>query len=56
MSTLADLFPKARAETMRLLFARPEREIYLRNLARLAGLTSAALHRELAGCAADNEG
>jgi len=48
MSTLTALFPKARAETLRLLFAQPGREIYLRDLARLAGVTPAAVHKELA--------
>ncbi|WP_395742309.1 nucleotidyltransferase domain-containing protein [Prosthecobacter sp.] len=47
MNALTALFPKARAETLRLLFAQPRREIYLRDLARLAGLTPAAMQREL---------
>jgi len=45
MSTLTALFPKARAATLRLLFAQPGREIYLRDLARLAGVTPAAVHK-----------
>ncbi len=48
MNTLTALFPQARAETLRLLFTQPGREIYLRDLARLARLTPAAMHRELA--------
>lgn len=47
MSTLTALFSKARAETLRLLFSQPGREIYLRDLARLAGVTPAAEHKEL---------
>lgn len=47
MSTLAVLFPKARAEIFRLLFDDSTKEIHLRDLARLAGLTPAALQREL---------
>lgn len=46
MTTLADLFPKARAEILRLLFDDPSRELHLRDVARLAGLTPAALQRE----------
>ena len=48
MNTLTALFSKARAETLRLLFAQPGREIHLRDLARLAGLTAPALQKELA--------
>ena len=47
MSTLTDLFPKARAEILRLLFDDPAKEVHLRDLARHAGLTPAALQREL---------
>jgi hypothetical protein len=38
MNTLSDLFPKARAEILRLLFSGGSQEIHLRDLARLAGL------------------
>jgi len=48
MNALSDLFPKARAEILRLLFDDPAKESHLRDLARLAGLTAAALQRELA--------
>lgn len=47
MSVLAELFPKARAETLRLLFDDSAAELHLRDLARLAGLSPAALQREL---------
>jgi hypothetical protein len=39
MNTLSDLFPKARAEILRLLFLGGGQEIHLRDLARLAGLS-----------------
>ncbi|TLD68713.1 toxin-antitoxin system toxin subunit [Phragmitibacter flavus] len=48
MSLLNKLFPKARAEILRLLFADLDREIHLRDLARHAGLTAPALQKELA--------
>ncbi|WP_395749541.1 nucleotidyltransferase domain-containing protein [Prosthecobacter sp.] len=48
MNTLTALFPKARAETLRLLFNGQAREIHLRDLARLASLTPAAMQKELA--------
>jgi len=47
MSALSDLFPKARAEILRQLFDDPSKETHLRDLARLAGLTPAAVQREL---------
>lgn len=47
MSALADLFPKAKAEIFRHLFDDPGKEIHLRDLARIAGLSPAALQREL---------
>jgi predicted nucleotidyltransferase len=46
MIALANLFPKARAEILRLLFDDPSKELHLRDVARLAGLTPAALQRE----------
>lgn len=49
---LTDLFPKARAEIFRLLFETGDREIHLRDLARLAGLSPAALLKELSSLAA----
>lgn len=52
MNTLSDLFPKTRAEILRLLFAGGNQEIHLRDLARLAGLSPAALQKELTSLAA----
>ena len=48
MFVLARLFPKARAEVLRLLMGQPGRELHLRDLSRLAGLTPATLQKELA--------
>jgi predicted nucleotidyltransferase len=47
MSALSDLFPKTRTEIFRLLFVDGNQEIHLRDLARLAGLSPAALQKEL---------
>lgn len=52
MIALAKLFPKARAEILRLLFDDPSKELHLRDVARLAGLTPAALQREASALAA----
>ena len=52
MSGLCDLFPKTRAEILHLLFETADREIHLRDLARLAGLSVAALQKELTSLAA----
>ena len=52
MNALTDLFPKARAEILRLLFAGGNQEIHLRDLARLAALSPAALQKELTSLAA----
>jgi predicted nucleotidyltransferase len=52
MSALSDLFPKARAEVLRLLFETGDQEIHLRDLARLAALSPAALQKELTSLAA----
>jgi predicted nucleotidyltransferase len=52
MNTLSDLFPKTRAEILRLLFAGGNQEIHLRDLARLAGFSPAALQKELTSLAA----
>lgn len=49
--TLTALFPRTRAEVFRLLFEDPSRELHLRDLAREAGLSPAALQRELASLA-----
>lgn len=52
MSALSDLFPRTRAEILRLLFETRDQEIHLRDLARLAGLSPAALQKELTTLAA----
>ncbi len=52
MNALSDLFPKARAEILRLLFETGDQEIHLRDLARLASLSPAALQKELTSLAA----
>lgn len=51
MNALSDLFPKARAEVLRLLFETGDQEIHLRDLARLAALSPAALQKELSSLA-----
>lgn len=48
---LTVLFPRTRAEIFRLLFEDPSRESHLRDLAREAGLSPAALQRELGSLA-----
>lgn len=46
--SLADaLFPKTRQRILGLLFSAPERELYLREIARLADVTVSAIQREL---------
>lgn len=52
MNALTDLFPKAKAEIFRLLFAQGTPEIYLRDLARMAELSPATLQKELTALAA----
>ncbi|MCW1926530.1 MarR family transcriptional regulator [Luteolibacter arcticus] len=47
MLSLTDLFPRTRAEVLRLLFEAPDQTLHLRDLARLAGLSPAALQKEL---------
>lgn len=49
MSALSDLFPRTRAEILRLLFTDGRAELHLRELARLAVLSPAALQKELEG-------
>lgn len=51
MNSLTDLFPKAKAEIFRLLFAQADQENHLRDLARLAELSPAALQKELTALA-----
>jgi predicted nucleotidyltransferase len=48
MSALSDLFPRTRAEILRLLFTDGKAELHLRDLARLADLSPASLQKELA--------
>ncbi len=46
--SLADaLFPKTRQRVLGLLFSVPERELYLREIARLVSVSASALQREL---------
>ena len=52
MNLLTDLFPKAKAEVFRLLFAQGNQENHLRDLARMAELSPAALQKELTALAA----
>jgi DNA-binding transcriptional ArsR family regulator len=52
MNTLSDLFPKTRAEILRLLFEGGDQEIHLRDLARLAALGPSTLQKELTALAA----
>ncbi len=52
MGGLCDLFPKTRAEILHLLFETANQEIHLRDLARLAGLSVAAVQKELTSMAA----
>ena len=48
MTALSQLFSRTRGEMLRLLFGSPDKEVHLRELARGAGLTPAAVQRELA--------
>lgn len=45
---LEAIFPKARAEVLRLLFAESSRELHLRELGRLSGLTIGTIQQEVA--------
>ncbi len=46
--SLADaLFPKTRQRVLGLLFSAPERECYMREIARMTGVTVSAIQREL---------
>lgn len=47
MSVLAILFPRVRAEVLRLLFADSDREVHLRDLTRQAGLGLGTIQGEL---------
>jgi len=46
-SVLEVLFPQVRAEILRLLFAPPQKERYVRELARMSGLTLSTVQEEL---------
>lgn len=48
VSLIEQLFPKARAEILRLLFSDPGRSLHLRELARLSGLAVGTIQREVA--------
>lgn len=48
MTLLEALFPKVRCEILRLLFAHPEQELHLRELARQGGLTVGTIQQEVA--------
>lgn len=48
MSLLHLLFPQARAEVLRLLFADPQREVHVRDLERQSGLNVKTIQAELA--------
>jgi len=52
MSVLAELFPNTRAEILRLLFGDDLREAHLRDIARHASLSPAAIQRELSALTA----
>lgn len=46
--SLADaLFPKTRQRVLGLLYSAPERDLYMREIARMAGVTVSAIQREL---------
>ncbi|MCC5808586.1 MAG: nucleotidyltransferase domain-containing protein [Opitutales bacterium] len=54
MNALETLFPKVRAELLRLLFADPERTLHLREIARLSGLAIGTVQGEVGRlCAAE---
>jgi len=48
LSAIEHIFPKARAELLRLLFIDPEQSLHLRDLARLSGLAIGTIQREIA--------
>lgn len=48
LTVIRTIFPKARAELLRLLFADPGRAHHLRDLARLSGLAIGTIQREVA--------
>lgn len=48
LNTIEQIFPKVRAELLRLLFIDPEKSLHLRDLARLSGLAIGTIQREVA--------
>jgi len=48
MSSIEAIFPKARAEILRLLFSDPSREFHLRELSRRSNLTLGTIQQEVA--------
>jgi len=48
MSAIEAIFPKVRAEILRLLFAEPSRELHLRELERLSEVTIGTIQQEVA--------
>ena len=48
VSLIGQLFPKARAEVIRLLFTDPDRSLHLRELARLSGLAVGTIQTKVA--------
>ena len=48
MNLIEKLFPRARAELIRLLFTDPNRTLHLREIARLSGLALGTIQREVA--------
>jgi len=48
LSAIENIFPKVRAELLRLLFVDPEQSLHLRDLARLSGLAVGTVQREIA--------
>jgi DNA-binding transcriptional ArsR family regulator len=48
MSALAAIFPKVRAEILRLLFAKPSAELHLREIMRQSHLTLGTIQQEVA--------
>lgn len=48
MSAIEQIFSKARAELLRLLFTNPEKSLHLRDMARLSGLAIGTIQREVA--------
>jgi len=47
LNLIEQLFPRARAEVIRLLFTDPERSLHLRELARLSGLAVGTIQSEV---------